>query len=316
MEGASVVHMRRERDKEFRLSASKYLITWPKSSRLLIEHILQHLRDIESIKYACVCEERHADGDIHHHAVVQYFKRLNKKRNVFIIDEFKCNIEVIGNSRKDMENAIAYVKKDGVWIEEGMRPNLEKKIEKKKKLEYAIEHSIQDCIDSGSYSISEICKIPILKTLSKRQRPNSPRKVFWFYGPTGSGKTKYATELMEDKYKDDYWISGGDLKQFKNGYNGERGVILDDLRCGDIKFNDLLRILDRYKYTTNIKGTTIPWLADDIIITSPEHPLQTFVKLNHNTHNWEPREDIEQLIRRIYMIVEFPRDNELTQILL
>lgn len=301
----------------FRLAASKYLLTWPRAEIKPLNEIMFFIESIERIKYAVVSQEEHMDGGTHYHCFVQYMKRLNKRRNVFNDAGLgNCNVEVVGNAKKDIRDAINYVKKDGLWTEAGVRPDLEKKMAQKEKIRYAIDHSINDCIDCGQYSISEICKIPTLKAISKEQRKhNGIRKVFWFYGPTGTGKTRLAVDLMEEKYKEEYWISNGDLKNFKNGYTGQQGVILDDLRCGDIKFNDLLRLCDRYKYNTNIKGTNIPWLAEDIIITSPLHPMETFLKLNKKTNNWEPREDIEQLLRRIHHIKEFP-DTDDTEIVL
>lgn len=115
--------------------------------------------------------------------------------------------------------------------------------------------------------------------MKKRER-NKVRNVYWFYGETGTGKTRKAIEMLHEKYEDEFWVSSGDISTFKNGYNGEFGVLLDDLRAGDIRFNDLLRLLDRYRYTVNVKGGTCEWNADDIIITSNLHPLESFKKWN------------------------------------
>lgn len=299
---------------EFRLSAMKYLLTWPQSPALNKETIMHHLKLIERVKYVVVGQEEHQDGNAHFHAAVFYEIQLNRRRNVFSIGDNVCNVRVIGNRKEDTTNAIEYVKKCGDFIWEGVEPQLAKKLKQTEKVRYAIEHSMEDCIESGAFTISELVKIPVLKGQAKRPR-NINRRVLWFYGITGSGKTMEAVRLMMEKYNEEYWMSAGDLKTFKNGYNGEEGVILDDLRCSDIKFNDLLRLCDRYKYSVNVKGTVIPWLARDIIITSPYHPCETFVKLNRNTNNWECREDIEQLIRRI-KIFEFPRPDDSTMIIL
>lgn len=304
-------------DSQFRLQAKKYLLTWPQCGDLTIEEVVQRVRSLGDVQYLCVCRENHHDSDGEHlHCFVLYRVALEKRGNQFTIDNHVCNVRVVGNKKEDIRRTIEYVKKDGNFIWEGMEPDMEKKFAKKEKLQYAIDHPITDCIESGNYSISEICKIPLLKSLAMKDRPrNKIRKVFWFWGETGTGKTKLAEELMYEKYEENYWMSSGDISHFKNGYSGEKGVIIDDLRNGDIKFNDLLRLLDRYKYTANIKGSTIPWMADDIIITSPYHPMEAFKKWNKKNESWEPREDIEQLLRRIYLIKEFP-DTDDTQIIL
>lgn len=301
----------------FRLSAAKYLITWPQCGIQGIEETLNHLKTIESIKYAVVCQESHATEGRHLHCFIWFLRRLNKRTNVFTYMGNVANVEVVGNSKRDIQNCIQYVKKDGVFIEYGKLPDTDKKEKRKEKTKFALTHDIMECIETGDYSISELCKLPMLKNISKSKRNrNLIRNVFWFYGETGSGKTQRAVEMMYEKYGDDYWISSGEIKNFKNGYCGEKGAILDDLRQGDIKFNDLLRMLDRYRYTVNVKGSTVEWLADDIIITSPFHPMELFKKYNPKNETWEPREDMEQLLRRINHIREFPQDDEITELVL
>lgn len=276
--------------------------------------MIEYLRQLGDIKYCVVGREEHIDGFPHLHAVVLFNRRLNKRRNVFNCDVFNANVEVIGSGKRDLEQAIKYVKKENNYEWIGIEPQIERRLEKAEKLNFAIENTIENCVATGRYSISELVKIPTLKAIVKRPR-NIVRNVLWFHGETGTGKTREAIRLMEEKYKDNYWVSAGDIKNFKNGYAGEEGVILDDLRCGDIKFNDLLRLCNRYKYSVNVKGTVIPWMAVDIIITSPHHPIETFVKFNKVSNNWEAREDIEQLLRRI-QIFEFPRSDDSTLLVL
>lgn len=131
-----------------------------------------------------------------------------------------------------------------------------------------------------------------MELLLKYAPPPAPKKkdVYWFYGPSGSGKTRHAVEMGGD----DYWISARDLKWW-DGYYGQKVVIIDDFRGDFCTFHELLRILDRYPYRVQIKGSSLWLQADTIIITSCYSYEEVY----------DTREDIDQLKRRIDHIQEF-----------
>lgn len=131
----------------------------------------------------------------------------------------------------------------------------------------------------------------LMKYQPVKQR--EPPVVRWFYGPTGTGKTRTAVELSGE----DVWISGRDLKWW-NGYYGQKNVIIDDFRGDFCTFHELLRILDRYPYTVEVKGSSQQLRATQIIITSPLRPEAVY--------KGRSSEDINQLLRRITEIRDFP----------
>lgn len=116
-----------------------------------------------------------------------------------------------------------------------------------------------------------------------------PPKVIWISGPTGIGKTRAATEFA-NTVAQDYWVSGGDLRWF-DGYNDHRVAIIDDYRTGFCKFAHLLRLLDRYRMSVEIKCSTANWIPEYIIITAPKPAREMW--------NLRTEEDLEQLERRI-----------------
>lgn len=146
--------------------------------------------------------------------------------------------------------------------------------------------------------------LSILRSLSKQPRL-SPPKVFWFWGPTGTGKTRAAFEIATKfgKHADDFWISTGDLKWF-DGYDGQSVAILDDFRAKHASsFAFFLRLLDRYPAMVQIKGATVSWDPTIIIITCAYNPVTCF-----STRASHIPEDIEQLDRRISRIYQFTND--------
>jgi hypothetical protein len=118
--------------------------------------------------------------------------------------------------------------------------------------------------------------------------------IFWFWGPPGSGKTREAFDMCRDP-----WVSGKDLKWWE-GYDGQGDVIIDDFRCTDCTFSELLHITDRYAFRVENKGGSRQLRAKRIIFTSPFPPEKAF----NNT------EDKFQLIRRFLEIREFKNDRE------
>jgi len=118
-------------------------------------------------------------------------------------------------------------------------------------------------------------------------------EVYWFYGPTGSGKSRRAFELSPDAY----FKMGGNT--WWDGYDQHEDVIIDDYRCDLCKFAYLLRLLDRYPFRVEIKGGTAVFCSKRIFITAPQHPAIM----------WATRsaEDIGQLLRRVEHIIQFPQ---------
>jgi hypothetical protein len=118
-----------------------------------------------------------------------------------------------------------------------------------------------------------------------------PPIVVWLYGPTGLGKTRCSIELATAiGGRDGFWISSGSLRWF-DGYFGQSVAIFDDLRTKHAPFHQLLRLLDRYPMSTEIKGSYVSWVPRYIFITAPKSPSQM----------WDLRtpEDIGQLERRV-----------------
>jgi len=110
--------------------------------------------------------------------------------------------------------------------------------------------------------------------------------VYWYYGPTGCGKSRAAFEEagLEAYVKmptNKWW----------DGYEGEENVIVDDYRADFCTFADLLRFFDRYPMRVEYKGGSTQFLAKNIWITTPYSPERTWEK--------QSAEKLDQLIRRI-----------------
>ena len=107
--------------------------------------------------------------------------------------------------------------------------------------------------------------------------------VYWVWGGTGTGKSRWVYEHFPDAYwkpPETCWF---------DGYDGEQVIVLDDYRKNWFTFSYMLRLLDKYPMQVQTKGGSQPLLATTFVITSPEPPEQVYIT----------REDVQQLLRRV-----------------
>lgn len=192
----------------------------------------------------------------------------------------------------------SYCVKDGNYEEFGLLPRQGKRTDlddiKKMVKDGASMRQIYDVASSyQAYRMAEVGQ-------KLRQPPmRKDRIVKWYWGPTGSGKTRAAFEEAGD----DYWMSS-DTLQWWDGYDGQSVVIIDEFRSDFCKFHTLLRYLDIYPIRVPIKGGFVPLLATTIIVTSCYHPDDVYTTI----------EDKSQLLRRIAEIREFGEETSGTEV--
>jgi len=116
------------------------------------------------------------------------------------------------------------------------------------------------------------------------------RRCLVFWGATGTGKSRRAwAEAGDEAYAKD------PRSKFWCGYRGQENVVIDEFR-GGIDISHLLRWLDRYPVSVEIKGSSTPLCAEVFWITSNIHP-----------NDWYPDLDLATrgaLVRRM-VITEF-----------
>lgn len=133
--------------------------------------------------------------------------------------------------------------------------------------------------------------------------PDKPPTVVWIWGPAGIGKTGMIYKVFERKNVFITWRP--DLRWFC-GYYGQPVAVLDDVDVFVDIWKLMLRLLDRYPMKVEIKGDTVEWNPDIIIVTAVCPPEQAW--LDVTSRRGEPR---EQLYRRIHHVYEVTDDASL-----
>lgn len=125
---------------------------------------------------------------------------------------------------------------------------------------------------------------------------SKPMRVIWYYGPTGTGKTRRAIWEAEREFgPNSFWIKNSPNKWF-DGYDGHKVVIFDDLRSSWFEYSFLLKLLDRYGCQVEVKGGVRQWKPDVIYITAPIEPKDMYAGMQERETE---RDSIAQLLRRV-----------------
>lgn len=123
-------------------------------------------------------------------------------------------------------------------------------------------------------------------------RDNIFVNVYW--GLTGTGKTFSAHREISDLGLP--YFDKNPLTKWWDGYRGQSLVLIDEF-AGRIDIINLLRWLDRYPCTVEVKGFSVPLEGDKFWITSNLHPRDWYPEA--------PRAHQDALLRRLHNVKHF-----------
>jgi len=250
-----------------------------------MDTLIQDLTKASKIVLTYLCFGREVVSTPH----LQGYLELSSKTSLSTMKTFlsRAHWEKAKGTSKEASD---YCKKDGIFEEagvlapgQGARTDLEEiklLIENgSKELEIADQHFSKWVVYRRSFQA--------YATLLARRR-NWETKVHVFWGKTGTGKTRFVMDQVQDN---SIWIPG-DYKWF-DGYVGQKLVLFDDYR-GEYKLQMLLKLLDRYQMSVPIKGGFTEWSPTKIYITSNIHP-----------NDWYPLADrfsVSAMFRRFSLV--------------
>lgn len=241
------------------------------------------LKSVQYLVYGFEVGEQgtqHIQGYVYFNNQVQ-FTSIKKKLPRAHIEKSK------GNAQQNREYCI----KQGNYVEEGEIPQRQGARNDIAEVREWVNQGkgMEEIVEVATSYQSLKCAEMLLKY--KEVKRNFKPLVKWYYGATGTGKTKKAFEDAEGKRT----YVAMDTARWFDGYDAHEVLIIDDMRKDFIKFHNLLKLLDRYEFRVETKGGTRQMLAKMIIVTSPKHPQDMY----------DTQEDINQLLRRIDEITCF-----------
>jgi len=244
------------------------------------------------INYIIYGHEEEGENEVYH---LQGYAQFNKALTLTAVKKIfpRAHIESVKGTTKQ---AIDYCKKEGYWDEFGELRTQGKKGSNTKKYEEIKERIMikNDPLIKVIVDCENTAQIRFAETIEKYTTTAThfeKKEVYWYFGPTGCGKSRCAFESVDKK---DYWVSSENLKWF-DGYSGQKDAIFDDFRGDFATFHFLLRLLDGYPLKVPVKGGFTRWCPKRIFITCPYPPKGVYQGV----------EDKKQLYRRLTQIRYF-----------
>ena len=210
-----------------------------------------------------------------------YFELKNAKSFSKIKKEFpRANIQV---AKGNGEQARQYCSKQELLYESGAMKKAGERTDLQQARDVLEDTGKMSDVVAVATSFQSVRMCECYLKYHERTRNWKP-VVKWYYGTTGTGKTKTAYEECSAPY-----TTGKTIKWWE-GYDAHEEVIIDDFRKTFCSFEELLKLLDRYAYRVECKGGSRQLLATKIIITSAYSPQELYC---------DSEENINQLLRRI-----------------
>jgi len=201
-----------------------------------------------------------------------------------------CHVEVA----QTLDAAIAYCKKDGLFVERGTAPisNAAKGSKEKRRWDEirvaAEEGRLEDIPDDIRFLNPRVIDYHRTKALRSQELSDTEDRMLWYWGESGSGKSRKAREENPDaflKMCNKWW----------DGYERQDVVIIEDFDKSHSVLGHHLKIwADRYPFPAEIKGGSIKIRPRLVIVTSNYAPQDI----------WEDNNTLLPILRR-FKTVEF-----------
>jgi len=254
---------------------------------------IQALAAVSVVRYFCFGKEVGENGTPHLQGYI-YFKSPRTLRGAIDFLQAQmpgCHVEA---ARGSGEQNRTYCSKDGDFFEEGDCPK-DAAAGAARTAEFwrdtrlaASEGRLSDIDEQIRFKNDQCIERHHMRALKTRKLDDSTEKHQWFWGPSGTGKSRRARSENPDAYLkmcNKWW----------DGYEQEDTVLIEDF---DQQHNVLCHHLkiwaDRYPFLAEVKGHAMKIRPKKIVVTSNYHPSDI----------WNSDKDLDPIIRR-FQITEF-----------
>ena len=129
--------------------------------------------------------------------------------------------------------------------------------------------------------------------------------IYWHVGETGTGKSYERIKKIEEFGEDEVYV----VSDYKNGfdqYGGQKVIFLEEFR-GQMPYNLLLMILDKYKVQIPARYSNVLSLWQEVHITTPKPLERVYKDMVDGDRNLDT---LDQLKRRIDFVVYHYKDGD------
>ncbi len=238
---------------------------------------LLHIPDFRKehhVRYIIFQTELGTNGTRH---LQGYLELAKKMRPTEIKRRFGSRLH-FENRRGTQAQAIAYAKKEDTRVPDGLAGDggEAKKLGKDTVATVAAALKLgSDLMDlSEDYPVAFITHGARIREYALDQMGTrmSPPEVIIYYGKTGTGKSAQAAVNWPNAYWVPHPRQGG---WWWPKYCGQETVIIDEF-AGQFKYRTMLRLLDRYPFDIQEKGSNANFVSKRIVFTTNIHPNQWY----------------------------------------
>ena len=242
---------------------------------------------IEHCKYGIAGEELAPTTGMPH---IQGYCNLKKPMRFSTIKKHLHNsIHIEKANGSDLQNQ-EYCKKSGTFFEEGTP------VQQGQRNDLA---AVVSAIENGANTAQAIATLhPVsyiryfrgiseyLRLIHPIPERDFPTNVRYYWGPTGAGKSRRAREEAQTINSASIYYKPRGL--WWDGYHQQENVIIDDF-YGWIKYDEMLKIMDRYPYKVQVKGGFEEFTTKNIWITSNVDTDELYKFSGYNNAAFERR---------------------------
>jgi hypothetical protein len=222
---------------------------------------LYSLQEISGCRFLCQGKEISPSTGRRHVQGFCYFTSAKSISSVIRLLS-GCHVEVMRSPT--FAAAIAYCKKDGDFVEEGVAP-VDRGEAEADRWEQALILARESKIESIPADI-QLRYYGNLKRIERDQGSRPPNLTdvcgFWIHGESGAGKTRNVVSVFPDAYdkpRNKWWC----------GYNSEDIVLVDDMDIYDVGLGGLLKHWADFKaFSGETKGGSKLIRPKKVIVTS------------------------------------------------
>lgn len=246
-------------------------------------YIGTELEDALPCKYIVYGKEVGASGTPHLQGFVSFATLKSLKQVVKLLPG--CHIEVA----KSVAASLKYTQKDGDVTERGQRPVSKTDQGQLEKDRWS--DAFKAAQDGREEDIPAEIRFKYDKNIEriknradrKRKLPDTDEQMLWYYGASGTGKSRKAREDNPGCYLKT-------CNKWWDGYENQDVVLIEDFGRNHDKVVDNLKIwADRYDFKAETKGSFLGDIRPRVIIvTSNYHPGEI----------WTEKGDLEPILRR------------------